>query len=141
SEDARILSSLGDFTAVALRAQMTRGRLEEAERQTSQSEARLRQVFESVKDYAIFTIDPQGVVTSWNVGAEHVFGYAEDEIVGRSGDIVWTPEGRAAGAPDAERKVALRDGCANDERWHQRKDGSQFFASGVLTPIRDEGGE
>jgi PAS domain S-box-containing protein len=107
-----------------------------AETAVRESEERLRLIVESATDYAILTLDPDRAVTSWSPGAEAVFGYAEAEIVGRSADLLFTPEDRAAGAPGAEAEAARRDGRAADERWHVRKDGSRFYASGVLTPLR-----
>ena len=98
---------------------------------------RLGLIVQSVTDYAIFTLDTDFRVNGWNPGAEAIFGYTEGEIVGRPGDVVFTPEDRAAGAPEAEAETARRDGRAADERWHVREDGSRFFASGVLTPLGD----
>ena len=104
------------------------------------AEDRLSLMIESVKDFSIFSTDPAGVVMSWNTGAERVFGYAEPEILGRSADVLFTPEDRAAGAPDAERQQALEIGRGEDERWHVRGDGSLFYASGIVTPIVDHEG-
>ena len=94
-------------------------------------------IVESATDFAIFAMDPNGAVTSWNVGAERLFGYAEGEIIGRSADVIFTPEDRAAGAPEDERRRARADGRAEDDRWHMRKDGSRFWASGLLMPLED----
>jgi PAS domain S-box-containing protein len=104
------------------------------------SEELLRLMVESVKDYAIFALDPERRVTSWNTGAERLFGYAEGEIFGQSGDILYTPEDQATGVPETEAAKALKDGRAEDKRWHIRKDGSRFFATGMVRPMRDEGG-
>jgi PAS domain S-box-containing protein len=103
-------------------------------------EERLRLTLASATDYAILTTDPNRVVTSWSPGAEAVFGYPADEIVGRTVDQLFTPEDRAAGAPAAEAECARRDGRAADERWHLRRDGARFYASGVLAPLGDAGG-
>ncbi|SKA39480.1 PAS domain S-box-containing protein [Enhydrobacter aerosaccus] len=97
----------------------------------------LRLVFESAKDYAIFSLDPEGRVTSWNPGAERLLGYAAREIKGHSADVIFVPEERAAGAAEEERRRALSDGRAEDERWQQRKDGSRFWASGLMMPLAD----
>lgn len=94
-------------------------------------------IVESATDFAIYTTDVDGNVTSWNIGATRLFGYADDEIIGRSGDIVFTPEDRIANAPADERMRASRDGRAADDRWHQRQDGSRFWASGLLMPLKD----
>ena len=112
----------------------------EAEEALRRSEERLRLIFASATDYAILTLGPDRTVTGWSLGAEATFGYAADEIVGRPADLVFTPEDRAAGAPEDETGTARRDGRAADERWHLRKDGSRFYASGVLTLLRDGGG-
>lgn len=103
-------------------------------------EERLRLIVESATDYAIFTLAPDRTVTSWAPGATAVFGYTEAEMVDRSGDILFTTEDRAAGVPEREAGTARRDGRAADERWHLRKDGSRFFASGVLHRLQDGGG-
>jgi two-component system CheB/CheR fusion protein len=101
------------------------------------SEARLHLVVESVTDYAIFTTDSQGYVESWYTGAEHVFGFKEGEILGRHTSIIFTPEDRASGAPEEEMRTARETGRAADERWHVRKDGSRFYASGILSRLGD----
>ncbi len=106
-----------------------------AEEAVRASEERLRLILESATDFAIFTLGPDRTVTLWSPGAASTFGYAEGEIVGRPGDVLFTPEDRGAGAPQAEAEQARREGRAADERWHLRKDGSRFFASGVLTPL------
>jgi len=97
----------------------------------------LELIIDSSADFAIFTTDCSGTATSWNVGAERLFGFTAAETIGNSGDIVFTVEDRAAGAPDQERNRASQDGRALDERWHQRKDGSRFWASGLLMPLRN----
>jgi len=94
---------------------------------------------ESSIDFAIFTTDPDGLITSWNVGAERLFGYAEDQMLGHSADVIFTAADRAAAVPQKERSEASIHGRAADERWHQRKDGSRFWASGLMMPLRDRG--
>ncbi len=101
------------------------------------SDELLRLVVESSTDFAIITHAGDGTVTSWNVGAERLLGYAEEEILGRDVDLIFTPEDRAAGAPEGERRTALVQGRAEDERWHVRKDGSRFWGSGLLMPLSD----
>lgn len=96
----------------------------------------LRLIFESATDFAVFAQDPSGKVISWNIGAERLIGYSEDEILGRNGDIIFTPEDRAAGAPEQERSKAFLNGRSEDERWHQRKDGSRFWGSGLMMRLR-----
>jgi PAS domain S-box-containing protein len=112
----------------------------EAEEARARSEERLRLILESATDYAIFTVDARGSVTSWNAGAKNVFGHEEHEIVGKDGAVLFTPEDRARGVPEMEIRAARRDGRAHSERWHLRKDGTRFWGSGLMMPLRDGGG-
>jgi PAS domain S-box-containing protein len=93
-------------------------------------------IVESATGFAIFTIDPGGIVTSWNLGSQSLLGWSEDEILGQSGDVIFTRDDRLLGAPEAERATALGNGRAEDERWHVRKDGSRLWGSGLLMPLR-----
>lgn len=95
-------------------------------------EERLRIAAETTKDYAILTVDDDGFITTWNLGAERIFGYHEKEVIGQNFSILFTPEDRADGAPEDELRGARQEGRCLDERWHQRKDGSIFFCSGVV---------
>lgn len=104
------------------------------------SQERLRLIVENAREFAIFSTDLQRNVTSWNTGAERLLGYAEDEIVGRPADIIFTDEDRAARAPQEEADRARRDGKAVDERWHMRKDRSRLWGSGYLMMMRDAEG-
>lgn len=113
-----------------------RSRVEAALRE---SERRYRLLVERAREYAIFTLDPKGHVTSWNQGAEHLFGYTAEEIIGQPDDIVFTEEDRAAGVPERERAVAAETGQTLDERLYVRKDGTRFWASGVLEALHGEG--
>ena len=108
-----------------------------AEEQARATEARMRMVAESANDYAIITMDEEGRTTSWNKGAEYLFGYIEQEMLGQTLERLFVPEDRAAGVPADELVRARGDGRAEDERWHMRKDGSRFFCSGVTTPLRN----
>ncbi len=92
---------------------------------------------EEIRDYAIFTMDADGLVTNWNSGAQHILGYHEPEIVGRDAARFFTTEDRSKGVPEKELATAATLGRAEDERWHVRKDGSRFWASGVVTAVRD----
>src|SRR5829696_6039566 len=100
-----------------------------------------RKAIEDIRDYAIFTTDADGIVTNWNAGAKHILGYSEEEIVGKDGAKVFTPEDRAKDIPQKEMATAATLGRAEDERWHVRRDGSRFWASGVMTPVRDPDGK
>jgi diguanylate cyclase (GGDEF)-like protein/PAS domain S-box-containing protein len=101
----------------------------------------LNGIYSSVTDFAIFTIDNEGLVTTWNVGAERVLGYSEHEVIGQHAALFFTPEDRASGQPAIEIDTASRCGRAADYRWHQRKDGSRFWADGVLTTLHNEKGK
>lgn len=111
-----------------------RKRAEEAVRK---SEKQLQMVMESLKDYAIITFDLEGKITRLNSGAENIFGYSEQEIIGQDGAILFTPEDRFNQIPQKEMQTALETGRAQDERWHLRKDGTRFYASGVMQPLHD----
>jgi PAS domain S-box-containing protein len=99
-----------------------------------------RLLVESVQDYAIFALDPDGVVRSWNVGAQRVKGYRPQEIVGRHFSVFYPPGDVAAGKPERLLADAARDGRTEDEGWRIRQDGSRFWANVVITALRDEGG-
>jgi PAS domain S-box-containing protein len=94
----------------------------------------------TVRDYAIYMIDPTGRVVSWNRGAQHIKGYVADEIVGRHFSCFYPPEAVAAGAPEHALRVAAEAGRFEDENWRVRKDGSRFWADVVITAIRDHHG-
>jgi two-component system CheB/CheR fusion protein len=111
----------------------------EAEELARASEARMRMVADSAYDYAIITQDEDGRTTSWNKGAERLFGYTQEEMLGQVLDRLFVPEDLAHGAPADELRRARDDGRAEDERWHVRKDGSRFFCSGVTTPLHSGG--
>jgi two-component system, chemotaxis family, CheB/CheR fusion protein len=109
----------------------------EAEEMLRAGEARMRLVAASTKDYAIITLDQDGRVTSWNRGAERIFGYRESEVMERELDFLFTPEERERGAAADAIERARRDGRALNERWHVRKDGGQLFCSGEITQIEN----
>jgi diguanylate cyclase (GGDEF)-like protein/PAS domain S-box-containing protein len=97
----------------------------------------LRQIYLNVQDFAIFTIGTDSRVTSWNLGAELIFGYAPEEMIGQGMERLFTIDDRLAGEHLVEMATAQRWDRAADYRWHLRKDHSRFWADGVLTPIRD----
>lgn len=107
-----------------------------AEQALRDSEARMRALVASATEFAILTITEDCRIKSWSEGAERLFGYAADEIVGKSSALLFTTEDRDAGVPKQELITALEQGHALDERWHLHKDGSRVFASGVVSPIR-----
>lgn len=85
--------------------------------------------------------DADGIVTHWNCGAQHILGYTEDEIIGQDAARLFTREDRRNLIPEKELETAATAGRAEDERWHLRRDGSRFWASGVVTPVRDQSGK
>ena len=99
-----------------------------------------RLLVENAKDYAILVLDPGGRITHWNLGAERLFGWREDEVLGQDSAVIFTPEDRERQVNRSELERALHDGRSEDDRWHIRKDGSRLWASGVVTPLRDEQG-
>ncbi|MCC2955826.1 PAS domain S-box protein [Massilia sp. IC2-477] len=129
TNEDRIEGAVMTFFDITLRRQ--------AEEQARASEARMQMVAESANDYAIITLDQEGRVTSWNKGAEALFGYTAEEMQGEPTDRLFVPEDVARGVPRDELRRARQDGRAEDERWHMRKDGSRFFCSGVTTPLRN----
>jgi PAS domain S-box-containing protein len=114
---------------------------DEALRLRQESEVRHRQVLSSAVDYVIVTTDLDGRVTGWNAGAEALLGWSEGEILGKTADVIFTPEDRAGGRPGHEMRAAREEGRGNDERWHLRKDGSRFWGFGEMMPLTaDDGG-
>jgi len=100
-----------------------------------ESEERLRLVIEGAKDHVIFTTDPVGTITSWSAGATAVLGWPAMAAIGQPFGLIFTDEDRAAGADAAELAEAGRDGCATNERWHVRLDGSRVFLNGSVHPL------
>ncbi len=105
-----------------------------------QSEERFRILVESVKDYAIFALDPQGIVISWNAGAENIKGYKAHEIIGKHFSTFYTREALVTGWPDEELRRATAEGRFQDEGWRVRKDGTTFWANVIITALFDDAG-
>src|SRR5687767_2613871 len=105
-----------------------------------QSEERFRLLIEGVVDYAIFMLDPEGMVASWNAGAQRINGYAREEILGKHLSRFFTPEDIDQGKPWEEIAQARRDGRAEAEGWRVRKDGTRFWARAVLSALHDQNG-
>ncbi len=112
-----------------------------AEAGLRESEERLRMVIEGVKDYAIFMLDTNGYVASWNSGAKRILGYEASEIVGENSECFYTSEDIAIGKPQEKLVTATAAGRYESEGWRFRKDGSRFWANIIVTPLRDESGE
>jgi len=109
----------------------------EAERESSES---FRLLLESVKDYAIFMLDPRGRVVSWNPGAERIKGYRAKEIIGRDFSVFYPPEKVESGKPQRELEIAAVEGRYEESGWQVRKDGTRFWASGVISALHDDEG-
>ncbi|MBO9560438.1 MAG: PAS domain S-box protein [Caulobacter sp.] len=105
-----------------------------------ESERRFQILVQGVKDYAIYMLDPDGIITNWNAGAQAIKGYTADEVIGRHFSTFYTPEDREAGAPAVALATALREGKFSGEAQRVRKNGERFWASVVIDPIRDESG-
>src|ERR1700694_1092704 len=108
---------------------------------SANSEERFRLLLESIKDYSILMLDPGGLVTTWNKGAERIKGYRSDEIVGRHFSHFYPQADVTQGKPEHELAVAAAEGRCEDEGWRVRKDGTKFWAEVVITPIYNDNGE
>ena len=106
-----------------------------------ESEARFRLLVEAVRDYAIFMLDPEGNISSWNLGAERIKGYKSADIIGRHFSCFYPEEDVRSGKPQSELVIAAKEGRFEDEGWRLRKDGSKFWANVVITAIRDNAGK
>ncbi|MCC2962289.1 PAS domain S-box protein [Massilia sp. IC2-278] len=105
------------------------------------SEERFRLLVQGVSDYAIYMLSPEGVVSNWNVGAQRIKGYSEQEIVGQHFSRFYTEPDRASGLPARALGTAVREGRYEAEGWRQRKDGTSFWAHVIIDAIHDESGE
>jgi PAS domain S-box-containing protein len=112
----------------------------EQEERVRQSEERFRLLLEGVEDYAVYMLDPEGRVTSWNSGAQRITGYSADEIVGQSFERFYLPQDVAAGRPAAELRAATLNRRVQDTSWRLRKDGTRFWADVIVTALHDEEG-
>ena len=134
---APIRNAKGEIAGVVLVFRdITERRL--AERALQESEERFRLLVEGTRDYAIFMLDPQGRVVSWNSGAERIKGYAAQEIIGKHFSCFYSDEAREAGLPNQLLDRAAAEGRVENEGWRVRKDGSQFWADVVITALRYE---
>ncbi|MEX0928084.1 MAG: PAS domain S-box protein [Balneolales bacterium] len=107
-----------------------------------EGEERFRTMVESATEYAIFTLDPEGRIDSWNTGAGRLLGWSEEEVIGRSGEIIFHgDDGEPAEKAKEEILLAHKNGSASDERPHVRKDGSRFWASGMMMSMQDDQGK
>ena len=131
-------TSEGAQSFAQLRAQLARS---EARREAAEAaERRYRLFLDNVQDYAFITFDLDNRVIGWSRGAERILGYPEAEALGMHGSCFFVPEDLAKGEDVREVETARAVGRAEDERWHLRRDGTRFYASGILTALRDDGG-
>src|SRR4051794_8347383 len=105
------------------------------------AEELIRLLLEQAEDYALFFTDPDGKVTDWYRGAERIFGFTADEMIGQSARRLFNPEDLERGSADHEFALARTAGRSEDDRWHVRKDGNRFWGSGVLLALRDAAGQ
>jgi PAS domain S-box-containing protein len=108
---------------------------------SDQSNEIFRRLVESVKDYAIFVLDPDGHILTWNDGARAIKGYSKEEIVGQHFSKFYLPQAVESGWPSRELALAEKEGRFADEGWRVKKDGSVFWASVIITPLRDADGQ
>jgi PAS domain S-box-containing protein len=121
-------------------AELARIEEERHRAQIRSRDARLRLILDNIRDYAFIGTDVDRIVTEWEGGAAAITGWEADAVHGRSADVLFTAEDAAAGVPAQEARRALEQGRADDRRWHVRRDGTRFYADGVLVPLRDEAG-
>jgi PAS domain S-box-containing protein len=135
-----VRGSHGQLTGfVKITRDLTERRLHEEELRAS--EERFRLLVDSVRDYAIFMLDADGIVRSWNAGAQALKGYAAGEIIGRHFSAFYAPHDQLEGKPATELRIARANGRVEDEGWRVRKDGTLFWANVVITPVYGRGGE
>ena len=127
----------GNFVGVTLEDITAR---KSVEREVQEGEERFRLLVRGVKDYAIFMMDPNGYIVSWNEGAERLKGYREEEILGKHFSVFHLPESIQEGKPEAILKEAASSGSCEDDGWRVRRDGSRFWANVVITALRDDKG-
>jgi PAS domain S-box-containing protein len=153
--DAASALGLVDFLSLPLNGGLVRARLEMAalHSQTVRISERVRTpgaggeqidwlhlVFDNTADYALIITDTAGVITQWKGVAEKIVGWTAADAIGKSIALMFTPHDKAAGCPERELDQARTQGRADDKRWHVRRDGSQFFADGVMVPLLDDDG-
>jgi two-component system, chemotaxis family, CheB/CheR fusion protein len=127
------------FVLLAALVSLDRERRRRVEQHLGETKEQLELMMQSARDYAIFSLDLQGRVTVWSEGAERMFGHTRAEIIGKPGAIIYTEEDRASQIPEKERLTALDTGGSQNERWHQRKDGSRIYCSGMVRTMNRGG--
>lgn len=123
---------------ILARQAMTQLELRRSLAQTRALETRHRQIVNSATDFAFVTTDLDGTISFWNVGAARIIGWSEEEVIGQPADLFFTPEDKAHGVPEREMSITREEGRSTDERWHLRKDGERFWASGKMMRLTDD---
>lgn len=131
---------LGDMAALALRPVLARPRSSPSAAVVDPHEQRFHLLVESIQDYGIFMLDPEGRITTWNTGAERIKGYTADQILGKHVSTFYTEDDRARRHPDHELRLAARDGSYQEEGWRVRRDGSCYWAHATISAMRDANG-
>ena len=137
-DSGEITNHFLSYLDITWRVEKEQARREEARRE---GEERFRRIVENARDYAIFTTDPNGRIDEWYEGAEAVFGWSAEEIVGQPLDRTFTPEDIATGEPQKEMDQAAAEGSAPNVRWHVRKGGARVFIDGIATALHDADGQ
>ncbi|HEY3499840.1 MAG TPA: PAS domain S-box protein [Polyangiaceae bacterium] len=135
------LRGFGKVTRDLTAKRMADEKLRRSEQELRRSEERFRLLVENIGDYAIYLLDVEGRVSTWNVGAERMKGYAASEIIGRNFAVFFPPEDIAQGKPARELEAARASGRFEDEGWRVRKDGTRFWANAIVTALRDGSGK
>jgi len=138
--NARRICKAGDVTEFILLALEDVTEHRELEAARHEIESRYVSLVQNIKDHSIFMMDPEGNIISWNEEAQRIIGYTESEILGRHFSIIFTADDVRDGLPQQELLRAKEQGRAEDERWHVRKDGSCFWAFGIVSPLHDADG-
>ena len=140
-EQAEALQALARQVMAQMELRRSMAARDDALRGAREADTRHRKILDSAVDYAMVTLDLDGLVTGWSAGAEVILGWSEAEMLGRPARVFFTDEDDATGILEREMKGAREEGRGNDERWHVRKDGSRFFALGEMMPLHaDDGG-
>jgi PAS domain S-box-containing protein len=127
--------------AARVRAEGSKLEAERHRERLRRNEEHFRSLVEGMRDYAIFTLDPQGCVASWNAGAERLEGYNSEELVGERFSVFFTEEDTRLGKPEEHLEAAASEGSSVEENWLVRKDGSRFWADTILTALHDDEGK
>jgi len=140
ADDARLLELVADRIATAIGRARAFGAEQLARHDAETAEGRFRLLVDGVRDYAFYMLDRAGRVESWNAGAERLKGYTADEIIGQHVELFYPPEEARQGAPGRALERAATEGRTVEEGWRIRKDGSRFWAEGLITAVRDPHG-